>query len=124
MLVIIPDVAWRRLQTRKGNGNSILSSWSDRGPDAAVVGRNSERRFLQGDDSVKIEGAAVKLFDVVAADRKPERYCLIGITNVDRNKCVGRSVVTGEQQYAFGKIAVPVAEESSTRRGEAGDDFS
>jgi hypothetical protein len=42
LLVIIPDVAWRRLPTQKGNGNSILSSWSDRSPDAAVVGRDSE----------------------------------------------------------------------------------
>src|SRR4051812_9541234 len=73
--------------------------------------RNRERRFLQGDDSAQIENAAVNLLYIVAADWKPERHCLTGIANVDRNKSVRRAVVTGEQQHAFGKIAAPVVEE-------------
>lgn len=53
----------------------------------------------------------MELFDLVAGDWKPERHCLIGIADVDRNKGVGRVVVTSEKQDTLGKIAVPVIKE-------------
>src|SRR4030095_215021 len=74
----------------------VLSSWSDCGPHATVVGWHRKRRFLRGNDAAEIKIAAVEFFDVVAADWKPKRYCLIVIAGVNCNKRIRRAVVTGE----------------------------
>src|SRR5215831_8849469 len=73
-----------------------LSLRSNCGPDTAIVGWHCKRCFLQWNDSTEIKLAAVEFFDVVAADWKPKRYCLIGIAGVDRDESVRRAVVTSE----------------------------
>ena len=80
----------------KGKRNFRPFSLPDCSPDPTVVRRHCKRRFLRSDDSAEIKIAAVKLFDIVAADWKPERYCLIAVARVDRNKSVRWAIVAGE----------------------------
>lgn len=68
------------------------------GPDATVVGRYRQRLLLQRSDASEIEIAAVQLFDIVAAGRKPKWDRLLIVGRVHRDEGVLRALVSGKQE--------------------------
>ena len=82
------------------------------GPDATVVvGRYRQRLLLQRSDASEIEIAAVQLFDIVAAGRKPKWDRLLIVGRVHRDEGVLRALVSSKQKQPEALVSVPPVEE-------------
>src|SRR5262245_59595618 len=91
---------------REGARRQPERPWLDRRPDAAVMRGDRHRRLVEGHDSLQAKDAPVELFDIVAANGKPERHGLIAVTCVDGNKRVTRTDITREPEDTQPQISV------------------
>src|SRR5215212_3320490 len=81
------------------------------GPDPAVMRGNVQPDLLQGRYVFQVQRPSVKLLDVIARDREPERDALIRIPEIGGYKSVLAAVEPGKKQDAKFLITIPVVEE-------------